>query len=122
LLEYGQRLVRRQRNVLSSEHAAHVADRLFAAALDGGAHATGRATGALEAGRRADWIVLDADHSSIAEHGPDAWLSGIVFCEHGDTPVRDVFAGGTQVVTNRQHRDEAHAYAQYRAALAALLA
>ncbi|GAB2878542.1 formimidoylglutamate deiminase [Paraburkholderia jirisanensis] len=122
LLEYGQRLVRRQRNVLSGERAAHVADRLFAAALDGGAHATGRATGALEVGRRADWIVLDADHSSIAEHGPEAWLSGIVFCEHGDTPVRDVFAGGTQVVTNRQHRDETHAYAQYRAALAALLA
>ncbi|HVE07253.1 MAG TPA: formimidoylglutamate deiminase [Paraburkholderia sp.] len=122
LLEYGQRLVRRQRNVLASEHAPYVADRLFAAALDGGAHATGRATGALEAGRRADWIVLDADHGSIAGQASTAWLSGAVFCEHGDTPVRDVFTGGAQVVANRRHRDEAAAYAQYRAALAELLA
>jgi formimidoylglutamate deiminase len=122
LLEYGQRLVRRQRNVLASEHAPYVADRLFAAALDGGAHATGRATGALEAGRRADWIVLDADHASIAGQASTAWLSGAVFCEHGDTPVRDVFTGGAQVVANRRHRDEAAAYAQYRAALAELLA
>lgn len=122
LLEYGQRLVRRQRNVLASEHAPYVADRLFAAALDGGAHATGRATGALEAGRRADWIVLDADHASIAGQASTAWLSGAVFCEHGDTPVRDVFTGGAQVVANRRHRDEAEAYAQYRAALAELLA
>jgi formimidoylglutamate deiminase len=122
LLEYGQRLVRRQRNVLASEHAPYVADRLFAAALDGGAHATGRATGALEAGRRADWIVLDADHASLAGQASTAWLSGAVFCEHGDTPVRDVFTGGAQVVANRRHRDEAAAYAQYRAALAELLA
>jgi formimidoylglutamate deiminase len=122
LLEYGQRLVRRQRNVLASEHAPYVADRLFAAALDGGAYATGRATGALEAGRRADWIVLDADHASIAGQASTAWLSGAVFCEHGATPVRDVFTGGTQVVADRRHRDEAEAYAQYRAALAELLA
>jgi formimidoylglutamate deiminase len=122
LLEYGQRLVRRQRNVLASEQTAYVADRLFAAALDGGAHATGRATGALAAGRRADWIVLDPDHSSLAGQQSATWLSGVVFCEHGNTPVRDVFTGGTQVVANRVHRDEADAYAQYRAALADLLA
>ncbi|WGS51277.1 formimidoylglutamate deiminase [Paraburkholderia sp. D15] len=121
LLEYGQRLTRRQRNVLASAQATHVADRLFDASLDGGARATGRAVGALQAGHRADWLVLDADHASIAEHAPDAWLSGVVFCEHGETPVRDVYAGGVRVVENRRHRDEAGAYARYRAALADLL-
>ncbi|HEY3597315.1 MAG TPA: formimidoylglutamate deiminase [Paraburkholderia sp.] len=121
LLEYGQRLVRRQRNVLASADATHVADRLFAAALEGGARATGRATGALESGRRADWLVLDADHSSVAEHAYDAWLSGVVFCEHGETPIRDVYTGGDKVVDNRRHRNEETAYAQYRAALAELL-
>jgi formimidoylglutamate deiminase len=122
LLEYGQRLFKRQRNVLATPREAYVADRLFAAALEGGARATGRATGALEVGRRADWLVLDAEHSSVAEHACDAWLSGVVFCEHGDTPIRDVFTGGTKVVDNRRHRDEAAAYAQYRVALAELLA
>jgi formimidoylglutamate deiminase len=121
LLEYGQRLTRRQRNVLASAQATHVADRLFDASLEGGARATGRAVGALQAGRRADWLVLDADHSSIAEHAPDAWLSGVVFCEHGETPIRDVYAGGDKVVDNRRHRDEEGAYARYRVALADLL-
>ncbi|TDN70688.1 formimidoylglutamate deiminase [Paraburkholderia sp. BL10I2N1] len=121
LLEYGQRLSRRQRNVLASAEATHVADRLYAAALDGGARATGHPVGALQAGRRADWLVLDADHASIAGHGPDSWLSGVVFCEHGESPVRDVYAGGEKLVDNRRHRDEERAYAQYRVALADLL-
>ncbi|MEX3812034.1 formimidoylglutamate deiminase [Paraburkholderia sp. BR13439] len=121
LLEYGQRLTRRQRNVLASAQAPHVADRLYAAALDGGGRATGRAVGALQPGHRADWLVLDAAHSSIAEHEREAWLSGVVFCEHGDTPIRDVYAGGIKVVDDRRHRDEERAYARYRAALAELL-
>jgi len=121
LLEYGQRLSRRQRNVLASAEATHVADRLYAAALDGGARATGRPVGALQPGHRADWLVLDADHASIAGHAPDSWLSGVVFCEHGESPVRDVYAGGEKLVDNRRHRDEERAYAQYRVALADLL-
>ncbi|MBB5446280.1 MULTISPECIES: formimidoylglutamate deiminase [unclassified Paraburkholderia] len=121
LLEYGQRLTRRQRNVLASAQARHVADRLYAAALDGGARATGRAVGALQPGHRADWLVLDADHTSIAGHEREAWLSGVVFCEHGDTPIRDVYAGGVKLVDDRRHRDEEGAYARYRAALAELL-
>ncbi|MCC8401468.1 formimidoylglutamate deiminase [Paraburkholderia sp. MMS20-SJTN17] len=121
LLEYGQRLTRRQRNVLASARAPHVADGLYAAALDGGARATGRAVGALLPGHRADWLVLDAEHSSIAEHAPQAWLSGVVFCEHGETPIRDVYAGGVKVVDDRRHRDEEGAYARYRTALVELL-
>jgi len=121
LLEYGQRLSRRQRNVLASAQATHVADRLFGAALGGGARATGRAVSGLRAGQRADWMVLDAEHASIAEHASDAWLSSVVFCEHGETPIRDVYTGGDKVVDNRRHRDEERAYAQYRGALAQLL-
>ncbi len=121
LLEYGQRLTRRQRNVLASPVHSHVADRLFGAALAGGAQATGRATGALQAGCRADWLVLDPDHPSLAGHAPAKWLSGIVFCEHGQTPVRDVHVGGRQVVKARRHADEETAYAAYRAAIANLL-
>jgi formimidoylglutamate deiminase len=122
LLEYGQRLARRQRNVLASPRTAHVADRLFDAALAGGARATGRATAALEAGARADWIVLDAAHPDLAAQTPQTWLSSIVFCEHGETPVLDVYTGGERVVAERRHRDEARLYADYRKALSRLLA
>jgi formimidoylglutamate deiminase len=121
LLEYGQRLTRRERNVLASERQTYVADRLFDAATQGGAYATGRAVGALEAGRRADFIVLDPDHSAIADQAPDAWLSGVVFCEHGETPVLDVCVGGKVVVEARRHRDESEAFGQYRKTLAGLL-
>jgi formimidoylglutamate deiminase len=122
LLEYGQRLVRRERNVLAASSQTRVADRLFDAALAGGAHAAGRSVGALKAGARADWIVLDPDHPNLAEQKPDTWLSSVVFCEHGETPVLDVYAAGERVVERRRHRDEARVYADYRAALARLLA
>ncbi|WP_069267189.1 formimidoylglutamate deiminase [Paraburkholderia nodosa] len=122
LLEYGQRLARRERNVLASTHQAQVADRLFDAALAGGASATGRKVGALKEGARADWIVLDAQHPNLAEQKPLTWLSSVVFCEHGETPVLDVYTGGVKVVEARRHRDEARLYADYRAALARLLA
>jgi len=121
LLEYGQRLTRRERNVLASNEQAHVADRLFDAAVKGGASATGRAVGVLEVGRRADFIVLDPDHSAIAGHAPDAWLSGVVFCEHGDTPVLDVSVGGKVVVEARRHRNEGESFGRYRNTLAGLL-
>jgi formimidoylglutamate deiminase len=122
LLEYGQRLVRRERNVLAAPQQAHVADRLFSAALRGGASATGRATGALTPDARADFVVLDAQHPNLAGQPPRTWLSSVVFCEHGETPVLDVYTGGERVVAARRHRDEARAYAGYRAALARLLA
>jgi formimidoylglutamate deiminase len=121
LLEYGQRLARRQRNVLASAQRAQVADRLFEAALAGGARATGRAVGALEAGARADWLVLDPEHPHLAQHGSATWLSSVVFCEQGETPILDVYVGGTRIVEGRRHRDEARLYADYRAALAHLL-
>jgi formimidoylglutamate deiminase len=121
LFEYGQRLARRERNVLADSAHTHVADRLYAASLHGGALASGRAVGALRVGARADWLVLDPDHPAIAEHGRETWLSGVVFAEHGDTPVFDVYTGGAQVVSARRHRDEGRAYAAYRAALAELL-
>ncbi|ALP66099.1 formimidoylglutamate deiminase [Paraburkholderia caribensis] len=122
LLEYGQRLARRQRNVLASPQASHVADRLFQGALAGGARATGRAAGALKQGAQADWIVLDPDHPDLAEQTGATWLSSAVFCEHGETPVRDVFVNGERVIHERRHRDEARLYADYRRALAQLLA
>jgi formimidoylglutamate deiminase len=122
LLEYGQRLVRRQRNVLASSQTAHVADRLFHGALAGGALATGRTVGALKRGSRADWIVLDAQHPHLAEQKADTWLSSIVFGEHGETPVLDVYVGGERVVHQRRHRDEGRLYADYRKALSHLLA
>ncbi|MEF9928772.1 MAG: formimidoylglutamate deiminase, partial [Massilia sp.] len=64
-LEYGQRLQHRQRNVAHVPAQRSVGDFLWQAALTGGAQATGRRVGALEVGRRADLLVLDAQHPNL---------------------------------------------------------
>ncbi len=120
LLEYGQRLMLRQRNVLASETRPQVAERLFEAVLAGGARASGRPIGALAPGRRADWLVLDGAHPSIDGRKPDDWLAGAVFCEHGRSPIAEVHTGGRCVVRDGRHEDEAQAYAAYREAVSHL--
>ena len=98
---------RQQRNVLASPTQSRPADRLFDASLDGGAHASGRAIGALAQGKRADWLVLDAKRIRASRAMTrETWLSSAVFCEHGDTPIRDVFVGGRKVIDARRHAQE----------------
>lgn len=121
LLEYGQRLLHRRRNVLASAEAPAVADRLFAQAVSGGAQATGRSVGGLVVGQRADLVVIDSDAATIAPGNPAQLLSSMVFCEHGTHPVRDVFVGGRHVIDNGQHALQVEALHGYRATLADLL-
>jgi len=122
LLEYGQRLLKQQRNVLATAARPQVAERLFDAALAGGAQASGRGVGALVPGRRADWLVLDPSHPTLDGRRPESWLAGAVFCEHGASPIVEVHTGGRCVVRDGRHEGEASAYAAYREAVAQLLA
>ena len=121
LLEYGQRLHHRRRNMLASEAQPAVADRLFAQAVSGGALATGRAVAGLAIGQRADFAVLDGDDINLADRNAEQLLSALVFCEHEGNPVRDVFVGGRQVVAEGRHALEGQARAGYRATVAHLL-
>lgn len=121
MLEYGQRLQRRERNVLASSTQPIVADRLFDSAAKGGAMASGRAIGTLAVGCQADFLVLDADHPHLAEQHPESWLSGVVFNERGPTPIRDVYVAGQQRIHDRRHPDEERVFARYREALSQLL-
>lgn len=121
-LEYGQRLLHRSRNVLAAPNALQVADRLYAAALAGGARASARPIAGLALGQRADFITLDGDHPDLAERSAESWLSGLVFSEHGATAIRDVTVGGRQQVQAGHHPGESAALRDYRRALAELLA
>jgi formimidoylglutamate deiminase len=121
LLEYGQRLLLRSRNVLASVAEPAVADGLYRAAVTGGAAATGREVAGLQVGQRADFCVLDADHSAVMDRTPSQILSGFVFCEHGGEPVRDVYTGGRAVVVDGYHAQQDSAFADYRVALKDLL-
>jgi formiminoglutamate deiminase len=95
-LEYGQRLVHRQRNVLG-DPGRSTGRRLFELALTGGAQAVGRPVGALATGRRADFVVLEPDGA----HGDgvlDRWLFS---ADNG--AVKSVYCGGMPVVQNGRH-------------------
>lgn len=108
MLECGQRLQHRRRNVLAdpgSPQAAHSGRRLFDLALRGGQQSSGREAGPLEAGGRADLVVLDGAAPALLGHGPDtvldAWILGAA-----DNPVRDVMVGGRWVVREGRHARE----------------
>jgi formimidoylglutamate deiminase len=118
-LEYAQRLSRRGRNVLAPEPGGSVGRRLFEAALEGGAQATGQPGGAIAPGRRGDIVVLDLDHPDLVARSGDAWLDGWIFVA-GRAAVRSVFAGGRAVVTEGRHARRDAIAARYRAAMARL--
>jgi formimidoylglutamate deiminase len=102
LLEYGQRLGERRRNVAAGPTHRSTARSLLEAAWAGGAQASGRAVGSLERGARADLVVLDPDHPALAGREADELLDSWIFS--GDsTPVRDVMVGGGWVVRDGRH-------------------
>ena len=103
-LEYGQRLAARRRNIAALTEGSTGA-RLHAAALDGGAQATARDAGAVEVGRAADIVVLDAAHPLLAGRTGDAILDAYVFAGN-DNLVRDVMVGGRWVVRCGRHAEE----------------
>ena len=78
---------------------------LYDAALDGGAQALGQAIGALEVGKRADWLVLDGNDPYLATATEDGILNRWLFAG-GDRQVRDVLVNGKWVVRDGHHAGE----------------
>ena len=118
-LELSQRLRLRVRNVSASPEAPDVAANLWSGAASGGAQAAGHPAGALEAGRRADFVVLDADAADF-EAATAAQALAIATFGPGASRVRDVHVGGTKVVDRGRHAREEAARSAYRASLARL--
>lgn len=119
LLEYGQRLRDRRRNVAATSDVS-TGRRLFDLAVAGGVRALGRSgeTG-LCVGARADIVVLDADAPTFAGQGCDTFLDSWIFS--GNVPVvTDVFVGGKQVVQGGRHPHEEDIAARYRNVVATL--
>ncbi len=120
-LEYGERLARRKRNVLAGEGAdASLGHRLYSDALAGGAQALGRPIGALQVGRRADFVVLDPAAPVLSEMPAARLLDAMIFAGNRN-PVRDVMVGGEWLVCEGSHRDERKVLEDYRAVLRTLL-
>jgi formimidoylglutamate deiminase len=111
-LEYQQRLRKKQRGVLATKSEPHVGTRLWRDAAQHGAQAIGQPAGAIEVGRRADWVVLDPKHASMVGAAADAALDHLLF-SGGETAIRDVMVAGRWVIKDRRHKAEDESLARF---------
>jgi formiminoglutamate deiminase len=118
LLEYAQRLVRRERNVLTAPGGS-VGESLFDQALRGGAQALGVAGEGIAAGADASFVTLDLEHPALTGATPAEALDRWIFAAR-PSPVDCVWVRGVKVVSGGRHRDRDRLLARWRTAVAAL--
>ena len=116
MLEYSQRLRRHTRNVFAQEGES-TGTRIYAEACKGGAQALGRNIGAIEAGKRADIVVLDAAHPDVTS--VETTLDAYVFSA-GKALIGSVMVGGKTVVSAGRHAQHDGITARYRKTVARL--
>ena len=120
LLEYGQRLTLRQRNVGATADQPDVASALWLQAVAGGAQACGAPVAGLAVGQRADFVVLDAGHPILAGLRAEQTLAAHVFASSRQRAIDQVWVAGQPRVRGGHHPERVaaqRAFAQARAAL-----
>ena len=116
LLEYGQRLALRQRNVLAHAQHHQTATAMTLAAVAGGVQAAGRATTGpstgLALGQPADMVALDAGHHAMVGLSAPEMLSAHVFASNRTSALHSVWvAGHARVLAGRHALRESAAQA-----------
>jgi formimidoylglutamate deiminase len=97
MLEYGQRLVSQRRARLSDEKG--LGQRLWRHTARAGATALGRASGVIEAGRRADIAVLDQSKAPLLGPAPEHVLDALVIGGSRDC-IKDVYVAGKKQLSD----------------------
>jgi formimidoylglutamate deiminase len=126
LLEYTQRLARRQRNVLADAAHPQVATAMTLQAVQGGTQAGGRAApgggaAGLAAGRPADLVALDASHVALRGLPAAAMLDAHVFGSHRTSALHGVWTAGAPRVAAGRHALHHPAAAAFVAARSAII-
>jgi formimidoylglutamate deiminase len=95
VLEIGQRLALRQRNVCADLNmsTASTAERLFSRVVSAGASACGHTAWGLQRGARADALVLDVSAPSLLGVTPAHWLDARTFSSPASSFERVMVAG-----------------------------
>lgn len=121
LLEYGQRIAHRGRNLLAGGAAKSTGASLYRGALAGGGQALGRSTSGIAMGEPADFVSLKADDPFFAGRSGDSIIDSWIF-GGGARLVDCVWRGGVKRVEGGRHIDRDAIDTRYRAAMAKLLA
>ncbi len=119
LLEYSQRLARRERNVMARGPGS-TGRALFDAALAGGAQALGAGRAGLVAGAWADAVSLDLSHPGVDGLAGNTLLDAWIFT--GAPRIDRVWARGRCVVDGGRHRQRDAAERDFAVAMSALRA
>ncbi|WP_404476849.1 formimidoylglutamate deiminase [Novosphingobium sp. BL-52-GroH] len=120
LLEYGQRLTRRARNVMARGGGRSTGADLYGDALAGGAAALG-VTGGIAVGLSADIVSLDLTHPALVHRSGDAITDSFVFAA-GRSAIDCVWRHGDKLVSRGRHRIRDHAVRDYNRVLETLIA
>jgi formimidoylglutamate deiminase len=117
LLEFGQRLALRQRNVAADpQREPATAARLFERVLAGGGAAAGHAQWGFVEGARADLLVADPACEATLGIADESLLDAIVFAG-AVRPWRDVMVAGRWALREHQHVEGAAIAARFTQAM-----
>ena len=119
LMEYGQRLRARRRNLMALVGES-TGGSLYRAAVIGGAAALGARAG-LTVGAPADFLTLDPEHPSLIGRRGDALLDGFIFAA-GRSAIDGVWRRGRRVVQRGRHIERDRIATRYRQAIVEMLA
>jgi formimidoylglutamate deiminase len=118
LIEYHERLLRRERVVVTAPGGAAAALApaavLIRMATTAGARSLHLPVGVLEQGARADLIAIDLEHHTLAGWTADTLAALIALSAPADV-VADVWVGGRSVVRGRVHDAQADAASAFTA-------
>ncbi|MES2977352.1 MAG: formimidoylglutamate deiminase [Pseudomonadota bacterium] len=122
LLEYSQRLTRRQRNIAArSSRRLSSAAALFEGALRGGPAASGVSLAGLAAGQRGDFAVLDAGSDALLGIPASHLLDAMIFSSP-DSHCREVYVAGQRVANMQVDAGKRKIRESFHAAMRALWA
>jgi len=115
-LDYGQRLYRKQRNVLATIGGQRSADCLYSNALSGGWSAAGLKDSPWAMGKPFDAVILDPEHIALVSKPDEDVLSAAVYAGE-QTMILGVIARGRQLIKHQTHRSHQNLMASYRTAM-----
>jgi formimidoylglutamate deiminase len=120
-LDYGQRLALRRRNVAAAPERGQpaTAARLFDAAVQAGAAASGEPFWGLVEGARADALVVDERAAPLLGIPPGRTLDALVFSSPG-AAFRDVLVAGRWALRDHVHPQQQAVAARFAAAMRSL--